>query len=197
MTKYMKKEVRKNQIKKVAIELFTKKGYSKTSVQDIVDKANFSKGGFYNCFSSKEALFKEILIDGRELRYSKVRAFKSNAKRLDKKSIVIETLLEKILDYNDYKKLYTTLVLEMSLDERFYDFYTDSFQTLMEGVLEFCEQEGFGEYKRVATEEFNVLISTLILGTEIYRQRNNQKYHALLREILTAYFDKLDVFSES
>lgn len=196
MTKYMKKEVRKEQIKKVAIELFTKKGYKKTSVQDIVDRANFSKGGFYNCFPSKEALFKEILVDGMALRYEKVRAFKSNAKDMDKKSIVIETLLEKILDYNDYKKLYATLMIEMSLDESFYQFYMDSFKGLLKEFLEFCEQEGFADYKKVVSDEFNALISSLILGTEIYRQHDNQKYRALLRELLTAYFDKLDVFKE-
>lgn len=196
MTKYMKKEARKKQIKKVAIALFTKNGYNKTSVQDIVERASFSKGGFYNCFPSKEALFKEILLDGMAQRYRKVRAFKSRAKHMDKQSIVIETLLDKILDHNDYKKLYATLMIEMSRDPRFYDFYMDSFKDLTKGFLEFCEQEGFGEYKAVVSDEFNALISTLILGTEIYKQHDNDNYRTLLREFLTAYFDKLNVFKE-
>ncbi len=192
----LEKEERKRQIKKAAIELITKNGYSNTSVQDIVDKADFSKGGFYNCYTSKEELFKEILNDGMEYRWDKIRDSKLTAKGMDRKTFLVEILLDKILDYNDYKKLFVTLFIEMSTDQNFFNFYTEIIHELMPRFLAFCDEEGVGEYKSMVNDEFNVLISTLILGAEIFKQNDNEKYRDMLREVFTAYFEKKNLFRE-
>ena len=42
-------------------KLFFEKGYDNTSVQDILDRLELSKGGFYHHFPSKEAVLSEIL----------------------------------------------------------------------------------------------------------------------------------------
>ncbi|MBC1814268.1 TetR/AcrR family transcriptional regulator, partial [Listeria booriae] len=47
---------KKQRIIKSAKEVFQKQGYLKTSVQDIVEAAEISKGTFYNYFTSKEEL---------------------------------------------------------------------------------------------------------------------------------------------
>ncbi|MDI6869652.1 MAG: TetR/AcrR family transcriptional regulator [Coprothermobacterota bacterium] len=46
---------------KEAESLFALRGYDSVSVEDICEKAEVSKGGFYYHFSSKEALFLELL----------------------------------------------------------------------------------------------------------------------------------------
>ena len=57
----MKKgEIKKQEILNTAEELFCRKGYENTSVQDIIDSLNTSKGSFYHHFVSKEALLEEI-----------------------------------------------------------------------------------------------------------------------------------------
>ncbi|WP_270182218.1 TetR/AcrR family transcriptional regulator [Alkalihalobacillus sp. CinArs1] len=43
-----------------SIELFEKKGFSETSIQDIVDAVGVTKGTFYYYFKSKEALLMDI-----------------------------------------------------------------------------------------------------------------------------------------
>src|SRR5699024_1188257 len=50
----------KEQITKQSIQLFEEKGFSQTSIQDIVDALNVTKGTFYYYFSSKEQLLKDI-----------------------------------------------------------------------------------------------------------------------------------------
>ncbi len=47
---------RMNEFLDVAAELMLKKGYEKTTVQEIIDKVGVSKGAFYHYFSSKEDL---------------------------------------------------------------------------------------------------------------------------------------------
>jgi len=51
----MKKEIIEH-----SILLFEKKGFSQTSIQDIVDALNVTKGTFYYYFSSKEELLMDI-----------------------------------------------------------------------------------------------------------------------------------------
>ncbi|WP_223702296.1 TetR/AcrR family transcriptional regulator [Sutcliffiella deserti] len=50
----------KEKITEQSIQLFEKKGFSETSVQDIVDSIGVTKGTFYYYFSSKEELLMDI-----------------------------------------------------------------------------------------------------------------------------------------
>ena len=51
----------KHQIVEESLKLFTLKGFLSTSLNDILAAAQTSKGGFYNHFSSKDALFFDVL----------------------------------------------------------------------------------------------------------------------------------------
>ena len=53
-------ETKKEKIIKHAFDLFAEKGYSETSVDDIVRASGISKGGIYYYFKSKEDIFLEI-----------------------------------------------------------------------------------------------------------------------------------------
>ncbi len=54
-------EDRRHDVMEVAQRLFLEKGFSQTSVQDIIEQANISKGTFYNYFSSKNDCLIAIL----------------------------------------------------------------------------------------------------------------------------------------
>nr|WP_320025342.1 TetR/AcrR family transcriptional regulator [uncultured Acetobacterium sp.] len=56
-------EVRKREILLVARELFVKKGYDQTSVNDILKIVDIAKGTFYYYFSSKEEVLAAIILD--------------------------------------------------------------------------------------------------------------------------------------
>ncbi|MFS0862368.1 TetR/AcrR family transcriptional regulator [Fredinandcohnia sp. 179-A 10B2 NHS] len=52
---------RKRRVADIALSLFVEKGILQTSVQDIIEKANISKGTFYNYFNSKNDCIADIL----------------------------------------------------------------------------------------------------------------------------------------
>lgn len=56
-------EVRRDEIITEAASLFTRKGYTATSVKDIVDRVGVAKGTFYHYFSSKEDVLDAIVND--------------------------------------------------------------------------------------------------------------------------------------
>ncbi|MCX5839656.1 MAG: TetR/AcrR family transcriptional regulator [Deltaproteobacteria bacterium] len=50
-----------------SLKLFSLKGFNNTSISDILKATNISKGGFYNHFTSKEALFTAVLNEARRV----------------------------------------------------------------------------------------------------------------------------------
>ena len=57
----MKKgDLRRNQILDAAEKLFFEKGYDRTSVQDILDALQMSKGGFYHYFDAKDSVLRAV-----------------------------------------------------------------------------------------------------------------------------------------
>ena len=55
------RENRKNQILNAAFEVFVKKGYAKTTMDDIVVSSNLSKGALYHYYKSKKELFLSLI----------------------------------------------------------------------------------------------------------------------------------------
>lgn len=57
---------RKRQVLLIAQRLFVEKGFLSTSIQDILEESQISKGTFYNYFSSKNECLMAILENGRD-----------------------------------------------------------------------------------------------------------------------------------
>jgi AcrR family transcriptional regulator len=58
-----KKQRVRQEIMEAAIALFRQRGYEKTRVEDILDRAEISLGTFYNYFPSKQALVDQFAAD--------------------------------------------------------------------------------------------------------------------------------------
>ncbi len=194
MAEYLKKEDRKNQIKKAAIDLISKKGYRNTSVQDIVDKINYSKGGFYNCYSSKKALFEEIINDGMDNRFKKLKRYDEIKDKVDRKDFIIDALLDKMLDYNIYKKVYVSLVFEMNNSKDLLEIHRKYYEDMLREFINFCKKEGFEEYIKLSNEQFAIFINSIIIGADIYDAYVDDKYREMLKGMISAYFDKINLF---
>ncbi|MFW0778643.1 TetR family transcriptional regulator [Rossellomorea marisflavi] len=57
---------RREEIMKVALELFAEKGYHRTKISDMVNRAGVAQGTFYWYFKSKAAIATEIIQSGEE-----------------------------------------------------------------------------------------------------------------------------------
>lgn len=91
---------RKRKVIQVALQLFLERGYVQTSIQDIIEHAEISKGTFYNYFSSKDDCLIAIIEIGREQTM-----VKRNELLLGKQRSDINVLIEQIvvgiqLNYN-------------------------------------------------------------------------------------------------
>ncbi len=191
MVSYLKKDDRKRQIKVAALKLFGERGYRNTSVQDILDEIGYSKGGFYNCYDSKEALFRDIIDDGMDYRFAELRRYKEKMKDLDRETLLIEALLDKLLDDNPYKKLFVSLVMELDESDELKKLYMENIEILTQSFIDFCEREGFEEYIKISSAEFGIFINSLILGANVFGVCGSQEYRDILRVIIRAYFKEM------
>jgi AcrR family transcriptional regulator len=78
-----------------SLKLFSLKGFLGTSIHDILEAANTSKGGFYNHFSSKEDLFFQVIDEARKIWREK------NLKGLDKVENPTERIKRLLENYKD------------------------------------------------------------------------------------------------
>jgi TetR/AcrR family transcriptional regulator len=72
--KQREKAKREEEIVAKAKELFLAKGYENTTVDEIADSLEISKGILYTHFSSKEELFFRVIREGAELMYDRFKA---------------------------------------------------------------------------------------------------------------------------
>jgi AcrR family transcriptional regulator len=88
----------KEKIVDAAYELFGEKGYEKTSVTEIIDRAGASKGGFYHHFKSKEEILETIsftYIDRIQKHYNEILE--------DDRLSIVEKFMESFYRLNDMK----------------------------------------------------------------------------------------------
>jgi AcrR family transcriptional regulator len=93
------KDLRRQQIREAAKELFLLKGFSSTTMEDIAKKAELSPATIYLYFKNKDELYVSLNV-------SSIQYFTNNIKRIhDDSSLSVEEKILKIKDamYNMYK----------------------------------------------------------------------------------------------
>ncbi len=93
-----KKEERKKIILNSAAEVFGMKGYSDSSIDDIVKHSGISKGGIYTYFSTKEAIFLEIAEQRFEARSHLIKDLEQIESAVERIETYIRWLLETLED---------------------------------------------------------------------------------------------------
>ena len=186
--KRLSKEKRREQIKGIALKLFIDNGYSKTTMDEIVQAVGISKGGMYHHFSNKEEIFLELLKDGNEYRKNLVVEYmRENSQSRNEK--IVEMLLDKILDKNQYKDLYTVFLMEIQSNEKFKRLFKKIYDEGIEDFIEFCKKEGLEEYVSISNYEFTLLMNSLYIGLYLFDDFEMSKLKEMLKTMFEAYLN--------
>ncbi|MGD9017362.1 MAG: TetR/AcrR family transcriptional regulator, partial [Desulfobacterales bacterium] len=78
-----------------ALRQFSAKGFLNTSITDILNAVGSSKGGLYNHFNSKEALFKATLSEARKIWRER------NLDGIDREASAVDQLKRVLTNYRD------------------------------------------------------------------------------------------------
>ncbi|MEW6516526.1 MAG: TetR/AcrR family transcriptional regulator [candidate division FCPU426 bacterium] len=139
-------ETSKREFLQAALELFSQKGYYRTSVDDIIRRAGRSKGGFYHHFKSKNSLlhsmfhqmmreFGTILLDEIKSGKSLEAAFKNYINSPPIQTVLNSSYLKAIAE------LYALALTDRKMRELLVHFHQDT-SKLFEQVLEIARSRG-------------------------------------------------------
>lgn len=176
-----------------SLKLFSLKGFLSTSIQDVLEAANTSKGGHYNHFQSKEDLFFAVLAEARRIWREK------NLAGLDQLDSPMEKIRRLMENYRDrYLKdarnfpggcIFVTLSVELDdqrphlsreLNKGF-----AGFKAMIKGLLDQAKEEG-DLRKDVDTGALTEMIfagmmgASVIYGTEKSATSLDQSINSLL-----------------
>lgn len=178
-------EERKKEILQKAMVLFTEKGYSAVTMEDLIQATGLSKGGLYYYYKSTEEILYDLMLEGSDYRNHIIATsmtLKQDSCDLD---FVAEQMLNKILDDNPYTPVYVELLLAKRYNEKL-----ESLFTLLKEKT-FCDlKQLFPQSLCESSEDdfFNFLtdiVNTMILGTNVLGARDNFLAH---RTVLLTFF---------
>lgn len=117
---------KKQQVLQTAKKLYSTNGYASTSIQDIINQSNISKGTFYNYFSSKrdfliafmQQAFKELMLRRQELQAGK---------RIELKSVFAQQLEVRMKISMEYSLIPIYEAAFHSNDQRLKDFIQEMY----------------------------------------------------------------------
>ncbi len=103
-----------------SLKLFSMKGFLSTSIHDILEASNTSKGGFYNHFQSKEELFFAVLKEAQKIwRELNLEGLDETEKHVDKIKKLLENYRDRYLrDVRTFPGGCIFVTLSVELDDQ-------------------------------------------------------------------------------
>ncbi len=108
---------RKMAIAKAAMELFAENGFDSVSISKIAEAAGVSKGLLYNYYANKEALVKEIVIDGINKMMVDLGTNFSGEMTKARLIDIIDSNIEQLKNNTRYWKIYTSVLTQPKVIE--------------------------------------------------------------------------------
>ena len=183
MAKKTKSSETKEQIEMAALELFGRKDFNGTSVDDITFKANVTKGALYYFFKDKNELFFQVCQMAMEI-YQKEVLDKSASMASSGSAIRSLIINSNRFDneYPIYSRLYLRIVGEdWSSNDQLYPFFKRTFEGYSEQIRKFIVKDvdkGIIHPKEI--DSTAILITALLDGLSI---RNTTRQQVPLDEV--------------
>jgi AcrR family transcriptional regulator len=189
----------KDEIVLESLKLFSLKGFSNTSLRDILTATRISKGGFYNHFKSKEDLFLAVLAEAKKMWRQR------NLANLDTVEGNINKLVRILKNFRDYYLkdfvnfpggcIFITLSVELDdQNTHLSKKISDGFNRLMAMIKRYLDQaKDDGEInKNVSTTMVSEIIFNGILGASItFGMHKSEKQLNKTIKLLIDYLEML------
>lgn len=158
-TKHRSEQERKNQILDCALDIFLEKGYSRTTMKDIMVATQLSKGAIYHYFTSKEDIFVSIIhgVGGRF--EEEIESFRSDAQPFDFLRVFMYENLEYIVKLNRLNMVCHEM-MESELVQSSLNSCLDMYKNAIADVVNNCPDRT----KELSVEELTTAVFLMLEG---------------------------------
>ena len=194
------KAVRMAEIREAAKEIFLKKGFRYTTMEDIVKNTTLSKGGVYQYYKTTKAILFDIMQDGNYFRYERTEKIIQTLTGTESPAeIVTQACMAKLLDESPEKRLYLMFLSEMIYDKDYekllLTLQKQAFELFLKNlrcppkdkkeILSFFEGKGY-----FVLQIFHgmMVIHELFSDKNTFIQ-NKEKIHAMIFTVIRDFFD--------
>jgi len=182
-------EERKWQIRYAAKNVFLRKGFHNTTMEDVISESGMSKGGVYRYYKSISEMLFDLMEDGCEYRYNIVDNFLTSNKNLNKYDAVAEMMTDKILDDNELSKVYVMFLQEKQYDENLEKLFLKLKEETFIELKKIYEKFGFS-FNYYEYDFLTDFMNSLVLGREILSAKNSfLKNRLLLKKFIREYLE--------
>jgi len=176
---------KKNLILEAAAEVFARRGFHGSTVEEIAQRAGVGKGTIYEYFSSKKDLFHQLITAVMEEMITDLRKRIDQAGEVQEKlRILVEEGLNHFQRLEQISKILMTEV-KNARDEEIKEIFLQKHESiigLISGVIEEGMKEGrFRQVdKLLAAQLFIGTLSSIIVSTTIYNRERKTSINAVL-----------------
>ncbi len=161
MTKFVRKsrEERCFEIRNAALDIFIEKGYTATTMEDIVASVNLSKGSVYKYYPFKHLILTDLLKDGVHIRNNIMLEYMKNRELSSEEfSKAITALFFADEANGKYAKLYAIFLYEKTFDSNLEKVYEDIMDYGIKNI-EYADMVDINTILGIVT-----IMNTLIMG---------------------------------
>ena len=127
---------RKKEIRKAAARIFKEKGFSATTMEDVIAESGLSTGGVYHYYKNTADILYDLMEEGNRYRINETVQHIRHGSYTSSQDMAAQFITEKIIDENPYKPLYAMFLLEKSRDPKlqrlFEKLSIDGFQEMLD-----------------------------------------------------------------
>ncbi|MDO5717037.1 MAG: helix-turn-helix domain-containing protein [Tissierellia bacterium] len=181
---------RKREICMAAKDVFIRKGFKNTTMEDVIEAVGMSKGGVYYYYKSTLEMLIDLCFIGAEYREHITYDFQKNHPDMSKEDVMVELTLMKMFQSSDYIKLYSMLLEVSATDE---EARKACQQMEQEQIKDFIASAGHGleDIIPLANEEFLMMMKSMYVAQlyfdleDLYMNQSD-----LFRDIIRNYIRK-------
>ena len=192
-------EDRKQEIQAAALSLFLRKGYTATTMENIVEKVSLSKGGVYRIYPSTAAILEDLILSGMRLRNayyeSRVEASLARGQALTL-PFLLDMIGDSLLLYPEYSRIYVEFLWEKQRNPQLQALFAEINQVTEAETLTLIRRYGAQDLLSLhpdrlhrLTELMNsAILSIHVLGLQDSLLQDRQRLRAAILTLLNEEF---------
>lgn len=182
--KRLSKGERKLQIQKAAKKVILERGYENTTMEEIISESGMSTGGVYHYYDSVADIFYDIMFEG--IKYKKQKSVQDSRKKNAK--YYGEFLVDRVLDDNKYKSLFSIFLKGIKHHEELREMYIDLEDKNNEMLHAVFKSADIVD--EILEDRFlQILVNSLIIGFENFESIGSKELFKENRQILIEMFN--------
>ncbi len=200
------KAVRMLEIQEAAKDIFLKKGFRYTTMEDVVKNTTLSKGGVYQYYKTTKAILFDIMQNGNYFRYEQTeKIIQKLAGTESPAEIMTQACMAKLFDELPEKRLYLMFLSEILYDKDyenlFFKLEKQSIKLAIKNlhcapekekeITAFLENEGYFIFRIF----HGMLVMHELFSNKDVFLENKEKIYTMIFAVIQDFFNKYQIYN--